>query len=483
MKVTDEATAPRKQAPLLRHKKARPAREALALIPGRDTRLMRIIRLLIILGLLMLPLLWIHHWLDERDTQRQSDLTALTQSWGDAQTIIAPLLLIPYTEHITQIDSVTDKDGETRVISKDIYNHKTAVFLPDTLAVAADLQTQARHKGQYTAQVYTANISLSGRFDHSRLQETEAGDIDIHWDQARVIAGLSDTKTLDESSFLRWGKEHTDNLLLEPGTGLKPQLQYGVHAPLDRTSANEDAHDFKLTLKLRGSDSLLFAPLGRNTTIRMTSPWQQPDFQGGIAPHNKAISEQGFTAQWDIPHLARDYPQYWIQNTGGTEHDRHALEALDTLVVGVRLTQETAHYAPVTRTLNYALLFIALSFAVFFALEQLFKRDLGILHYLISGSGLLLFYPLLLTLSDHLTFIQAYGLAATVITLLTGGYAWLIFRHWSASLLLWLVLAGLYATFYLMQQQATLAPLIATVLGVTALTLLMVITRMPKDTG
>lgn len=460
-----------------------------------DPRLLKLISLSIIITLLLIPLMWVEHWLDQRENNRQQAINTVTQTWGGSQTIIAPILVIPYSEHITQIDSVTDKDGETRVISKDIYNNKTAVFLPETLSIAADLKQQEKltdtpegGSEHHTALVYDANVSLTGRFDHSSLQETASGDIDINWNQARVIAGLSDTKALDESSFLRWGNENT---VLEPGTGFTTLIKQGVHAPLDRTSSNDDVHDFKLTLKFKGSGAVNFAPLGRVTTLRITSPWQHPEFQGNIPPNDYDITEQGFSARWEMPHLMRDYPQQWVQSvptikttteTASTAVDQNTF-VLGDVTAGVSLKSPASHDQPVEQALHYALLFIILAIAVFFALEYLTHHPLNSLHYLVLGLSLVAFYPLLLTLADQFNFIRAYSIAAFIIVMLIGLYTWLIFRRWGIALLIVTVFASLYALFYLIQQQQSTASLIAVSLGLGALALLMVATRTSERTG
>ncbi len=99
-------------------------------------------------------------------------------------------------------------------------------------------------------------------------------------------------------------------------------LPTGFHVPLPSTADSSTSNEFKLTLSLRGSDGLFFAPLGENTTIRMTSPWTHPSFKGNLLPDKQEVTEQGFHAEWDIPHLVRSYPQYWVLEDK-QEYDLH----------------------------------------------------------------------------------------------------------------------------------------------------------------
>ncbi|MBM3560756.1 MAG: hypothetical protein FJX53_12965 [Alphaproteobacteria bacterium] len=50
-------------------------------------------------------------------------------------------------------------------------------------------------------------------------------------------------------------------------------------------------------------------PVGRDSTIRMVSNWQDPGFDGDFLPHSRTVDDAGFEAAWSIPQIARGFTQ------------------------------------------------------------------------------------------------------------------------------------------------------------------------------
>ncbi len=121
-----------------------------------------------LLGLLMLiPLFMAGKVVSERNTYYNNALHSIASTWGEKQTLVGPVLVVPYVEHFTNVDTVTDANGESRVVSKDIYNDRTAILLPENLEIRANLKEEHRQRGIYDALVYTASLSLTGKFNHA----------------------------------------------------------------------------------------------------------------------------------------------------------------------------------------------------------------------------------------------------------------------------------------------------------------------------
>ena len=73
--------------------------------------------------------------------------------------------------------------------------------------------------------------------------------------------------------------------------------------------------------------------------------------------------------------------------------------------------------------MKYAVLFIVLTFLVFFLWEVFRATLLHPMQYAFVGFALCVFYLLLVSISEHAGFDVAYGIAAAVTTLLIAGYA------------------------------------------------------------
>jgi inner membrane protein len=102
------------------------------------------------------------------------------------------------------------------------------------------------------------------------------------------------------------------------------------------------------------------------------------------------------------------------------------------------------------RSAKYALLFIGLTFVVFFFTEYLNKQRLHPIHYLLAGFGIVLFYSLLLSLSEHLAFGLSYLIASLAIVTLITSYFHAIIGRIRTTLSVLSILAGLYGFLYVL---------------------------------
>jgi inner membrane protein len=420
-------------------------------------------------GLMLIPLFVVENIIQERHDYHAGVLKDLASTWGSPQTLTGPILVVPYVEHSTSVDTVIDPNGESRVVSKDLYNERTAILLPHDLEIRADLKEEHRQQGIYDALVYKANLSLSGYFDHSRLIPTDKeGERNIQWDKAFITLGITDPKAIESVSEFGWDKERVK---LEPGTGLPSLLATGLHAPLPNTDTNTTNHAFKLTLTLRGSEGLSFAPMGETTKARMTSTGIHPGFEGSLLPSKQESSAQGFKAEWEIPHLARNFPQYW-------ELEDKPNYNLQQITAGVSLSEPVMLYSRILHSSQYGALFIGLTFLIFFAFEMggSGRKPLHVLQYVLVGAALSLFYLLLMALAEQFPFLDAYLAAAGTTVLSISLYTWAMLRSKGYAFVMLMLLTVLYGALYFLQEMEGYALLFGTGLLVLATTAMMYLT-------
>ncbi len=429
------------------------------------TRHTLIIGLMILL--MLIPLFMVGGVVNERSHYRQQVLQDVAANWGGKQTFTGPFLVIPYVEHLTSVDTVTDEKGKNKVITKDVFNDHTLVLLPEKLDIRAKLNEKHRKRGIYDALVYNAKLNVTGSFDHEFLLESGEGDRRILWEQVFLIVGLSDTKAINSGTTVKWDG---DSVNLQPGTGLPDVVAQGFHVPLDEATSNATKHDFQIELDLRGSDGLFFSPLGKTTTTVMTSSWQHPSFQGNLLPKSHDIDEEGFKARWDIPNLARSYPQHWLLK----DKDKYDPAYF---TAGVSLYEPVSLYSQVERAVKYGILFIALTFLTFFAFEIASGARLHILQYGLIGFALALFYLILLSLAEHLPFRESYIAAAVTVVAMIWIYAWAVLRSFWKGLSILLMLGGLYYLLFMILQMEDYALLAGTGLLVFATLMMMFVTR------
>src|SRR6185436_15619067 len=141
-------------------------------------------------------------------------------------------------------------------------------------------------------------------------------------------------------------------------------------------------------------------------------------------PVTREITPKGFTATWKVPHLARNLAQSMATP------DNLAL-GLESASFGVSFYQPVNFYQLVQRALKYAILFIGFAFLSFFLIETLSGARIHGVQYLLIGAAQVVFYLLLLSLSEQIGFDLAYLAASAATVLLISAYAWSALKAWS----------------------------------------------------
>jgi inner membrane protein len=221
---------------------------------------------------------------------------------------------------------------------------------------------------------------------------------------------------------------------------------------------------------LRGSRELSVVPLGQRTTVQIDSPWTSPSFFGTFLPNGHVINERGFTADWTVPYLARGFGQSFASVD-------EAMQAIPGSGFGVRFYQPVDHYQLVQRSLKYAILFVALSFLIFFVIEIVSQRRLHAIQYALVGAAQVLFYLVLLSLAEHIGFPMAYLIGACATVALTGLYSLSVLASVVRSSVLTTVLAALYGLLYVILNAEDYALLIGSAVLFAALATTMYLTR------
>jgi inner membrane protein len=212
----------------------------------------------------------------------------------------------------------------------------------------------------------------------------------------------------------------------------------------------------------------MVVPLGEVTQANIKSTWPHPSYQGNILPKKEKHDAEGFFAQWQIPNLARNYPQYWLSDKKYNLHE---------FTAGVDLFEPVTHYSKVSRATQYGILFIILTFITFLIFELTLQARPHFLQYTLIGFAISLFYLLLISLAEHVTFLHAYLAAAGVIVFMITLYTAAILKKLSRALLIFCLLSGLYAVLYTIMHLEDYALLAGAALLLVVMGVLMLVTR------
>ena len=96
--------------------------------------------------------------------RRNEAVADITSSWGKEQNVIGPVLGIPFQYKFKAVKETPGPEGklERREVEETAIGN--AYFLPQSLKIDGDVQTQTLHRGIYDAAVFRAQVTLSGKF-------------------------------------------------------------------------------------------------------------------------------------------------------------------------------------------------------------------------------------------------------------------------------------------------------------------------------
>jgi inner membrane protein len=419
---------------------------------------------------MLIPLLMIQGVLNDRLARRNEAVDDITSSWGKDQSIIGPVLVVPYLHHGTVVRSVTLPDGrvETREVAETTVAY--AYFLPDTLEVTGDVQTQTLHRGIYDAAVFRGMINVSGKFPVPDMAALKIDPKDVLWKDAAVTLAVSDLRGTRESLLLDWGGK---KIQLQPGSQL-PGYTTGVTAPLANDQPITAPMAFSIALDLNGSSGIFFAPFGVQNVVTLKANWPDPGFHGAFLPSDRNVRADGFEATWKVSYYGRDYPQRWTSKMG---NDRFTTLAVSNSLFGAQFLRVLDAYRYVERSIKYGVLFFVLVFTTFFLFEVTAKQKIHPLQYLMVGAALCLFYLALLSASEFIGFTASYAVATVAATGLITWYCSYFLGGGARTLMIGGGLLGVYTFLYITLRQQDYALLMGTVALFVLLGIVMWVTR------
>lgn len=433
------------------------------------------IKMLVIGGLmlaLLIPLMLIYGVLSERVSRRDEAVGSITSSWGEKQRVCGPVWIIPYqytAERTVPVRRPVAGEALETTVTETRTAH--AYFLPEKLFVAGKLDTERRKYGIYETVLFHGALKLEGQFAPAQFSEWKVKPEDILWNDAMVAFHVSDLRGAQEALTLAWnGKE----VPLQPGSKL-PGFEGGVFARIGEISgAKESPMSFSMGLLLNGSEAIEFSPVGRQTEVTVSSGWPDPKFQGAFLPVERTVSPSGFTATWRVSYYGRSFPQAW---TSRDENPPLTQASMSPSLFGVSLLSPVDHYRLVDRSIKYGILFILLVFTAFFLFEVLAGIRVHLFQYTLVGAALVLFFLLLLALSEVMPFETAYIAGAAACSGLITLYCARTLRRRSLSVVIAAELAAIYGFLFVILRQQDYALLLGASGLFVALGIVMFATR------
>ncbi|GKN97880.1 cell envelope integrity protein CreD [Klebsiella pneumoniae] len=404
--------------------------------------------------LLSLPLMMVRELINERADYRSEVVDAIEQSTSGSQKLAGPLIAIPITETLTRMEN-----------QKEVNYQRSWVYywLPESLAVTGKQTVESRRGGIYSGQVWHNVLQIKASFDPLRLAALRKTNIVLG--QPRLVVSVGDARGI---GAIHAPEVNGNVLSVEPGLGISGDGA-GIHMPMPALAEDNKPLEIAFSLDLNGTGEFSLVPLGRNSELQLTSNWPHPGFLGSFLPTQREVSAAGYRAHWQSSWFANDMGSYFKDDM---EIPWSRLPAFSADVMSL-----ADQYQLTDRATKYAILLIGLTFMAFFVFESLTRRPLHPMQYLLVGLSLVLFYLVLLALSEHIGFTAAWLAASLSGAVMNGIYLQAVLRGWRNSLLFVAALLLLDGVMWFLLHSEDSALLLGTGVLALALSVLMFLTR------
>jgi inner membrane protein len=399
--------------------------------------------------LMLIPQAFVTETIEGRGYYKQEAVSKITSSWGGHVLATPPVLFVPY--NVKEV--VTNDKGKKEIVEKTLY----AKYFPSELDAQIKTKTQIRYIGIFNVPVFTADITISGAFGKIALVEG------ARLSEAFIEIGVGDIKSYSRFDLL-WNDNKRSveaKTALTIPKGFDCVYSYDCSSLFTSADINKNSsNSFEIKAKVKGSNFISFAPLAGVNKINIVSDWSAPSFSGDYLPDEKIIDNDGFDATWNI------------NNVVSNPSESSRLHAY--------LISPINNYRNVERATKYGILFIVLTFALFFAFEAAGKKPIHPIQYLLVGFAMVIFYLLLVSISEFIDFTLSYLIAAfATIALITSYIKFGALKYLNAKQVGGVALSFvfLYGFLYVLLQLEDMALLYGSIVVFIALAIIMYITR------
>jgi len=408
-----------------------------------------------VMGVILIALVMVNSTISERQQYRDDAVRSIEQSYAGPQTLIGPVLVRPYTQ-----TTVTTEDGEKGTKKQVIHTSQlAATSFPHTLDVRGKLTPSERRHGLYTVTVYEFAGHLKGSVE---IVPPETSGT-VVWGEPYLAMSVEDVRGIVGTPTVTVnGTPETMYQGAEATLGWQPNLR----VPLRGVTALNGRLDFAIDMNLAGTEQLSIAPVGDSNHVEMTSPWRSPLFAGQFLPRTRDVGGDGFTAAWDVSSLATGTQVQMAQKP---------VKSID--LMNVSLLNPIDPYKLSDRATKYGILFVILTFGGFFLFEMMKQLPIHPIQYLLVGFGLAIFFLLLVSFSEHMTFALAYTLSSAACIGLLTFYLSYVLRSPTRGLGFGTMLTTLYAAVYGLLISEDNALILGSLMLFAVLAVVMVVTR------
>ena len=376
-----------------------------------------LIKLGVILALVLvflIPIGMIDSLISDRKSTQEEAFKSITEPIGGEAEIEGLVIAVPYNIYEEKLAA----DGKT--LKREVIATKYMIFAPDSYNLDLSVTTEDRNRGIFKFPIFNGTLTVNAQFDNFDYSDFNTVPEDVVPKDAVLILGFSGMKNLNsQPKFEINGKELSSSRVKD--NSISP---FSVSFYYKLSDADIDLNNtLKLTgsVDFRGAKNIRIVPIAPNNRIAMKSNWPHPSFdkESGFLPKERKVTKEGFTASWEIPGFNTVYPKSWSSES-------KFYPASSSINVDFIITVDA--YKKTERSVKYAILFLLIPFMALFVSEILSKIRIHPIQYCLIGLADVIFYLLLLSISEHISFDLTYWICSICVSLSTLFYAAAIFK-------------------------------------------------------
>ena len=422
------------------------------------------LKLIVVCGLALMmtiPALFIEGLVEDRTSRAADVVKEISAHVGGQQSFLGPTLVIPYT-----IPAQTKND---------VVKHGMYIVFPVHASADVKTSTEERRRSLFKVPVFQADLKFDAAFDLTGVPAAAPQGAELDWSRAEIVVGVSDARGALADAFLTAAGKTVTLAPAEVAQDISFGGDDNQHGKLVLFGTNAEGlakpnaqFNVASTLRFSGAQRIAVLAYGKTTHVVVAGDWASPGFDGGFLPIGRSVSNNGFTAEWSVPFIARGV---------AAEGRAKSMAGLDATELGVSFVEVADPYQSVNRSLKYVLLFLGLLFLSYFIFEVMTGKRLHAAQYVLVGMAQIIFYLLLLSLSERIGFDFGFLVAGTAtVALLSANAAW-VFASRLQGMRALAIFTFLYVLIYMLLRLEDNALLLGAIASFAAVAATMYFTR------
>lgn len=381
---------------------------------------------------LIIPLALVQELIVERSQRQKEVITETTAKWGNSVYFYGPILKVPYKDPMSGANNY-------------------AYFFPETLNNKTEVtMVKPLERSIYKSNVFTTKMQFDGNYTNLNFASKGIPAENVYWNRAKILIRTTNLKSLKDEVKMKIGNQ---NLAFESvASSSNDSIESLETNYFDYQSLQNEAK-FNFTISFNGSKQVKMVPIGKTTDAKMTSNWNSPNFNGNFSPISRDITDKGFEANWKILHFNRPFAQSYFD----------ILPELGKYAFAVDFITPVDEYQQSERASKYGFLVIGLTFLIFFLIQSISKINIHIFQYSMIGIALIMFYTLLISITEHSSFSFAYLVAGASVIVMISLYSISILKDKKFPMFIGASLSVLYTFIYVIIQLEDYALLVGSI--------------------